>query len=116
MKINDHSRPFYSLENRAFFAYRRTSAVSLLFGKSRVFREIPENFGPQLRWYAVQEFPLAKFWGGGFRVSQFRAAAVGAPVSGVRKGGRVVLLRGGGQAGPGEPSDWSARRAMRTEP
>ena len=52
----------------------------------------------------------------GFRVSQFRAAAFGAPVSGVRKGGRVVLLRGGGQAGPGEPSDWSARRAMRTEP
>ena len=54
--------------------------------------------------------------GRAFRVSQFGAGVFGAGLRAIRKGGRVVLSRGGGSVGPGEPSDRLACRAMRAEP
>ena len=87
----------------------------MALGRELTLAKFPKILDPSCVGTRFKNFPWPNF-GGGFRVSQFRAAAVGAPVSGVRKGGRVVLLRGGGQAGPGEPSDRLACRAMRAEP
>ena len=60
--IIDHSCPFYSLEKRAFFAkFPKIWTPAALVRGSRI--------------------SLSQILGGGFRVSQFRAAAFGAAVA-----------------------------------